>query len=176
MSPKAYILLSVIIFCNSCTNSYQDLGFSQTEWEQLTQQEQQQIRKQSNDIKWKHQEQAQHNVPSKLRFREIKVKFLEGKTYFANQESTFIPVEINLSEGSCNSVKLVNQAGEKKYLNICYKNYRLDIDPSPWQIDYQNGSALIYSSELWKYGFKYTKLNTKGKTKIKNLSVFIKVI
>ena len=174
MLAKNIFVLFLVFVCISCTSNYSDLGFSEKEWSSLTKNEQQQIIKKSKKLKWTHQQYTQHNVPMNLRFRNIEISFIKGTTNFSNNTSSFNPTKIKISENTCNSVKLTNTANQAKYLKMCYKNYRLSIDPSPWQEDYQDGSVLIYSNNLWKRGFKYTKLNTKGKTKIKNLSIFIR--
>lgn len=176
MLLKNIFLLFLGLACISCATNYSDLGFSESEWNNLTKKEQQQIIKKSKKLNWTHQQYTKHNVPMSLRFRNIEIDFLKGTTNFSNNAKSFQPTKIKISENTCDSVKIVSTSNQIKYLKICYKNYRLSIDPSPWQEDYQYGSVLIYSNNLWKRGFKYTNLNTKGKTKIKNLSIFIRSV
>ena len=152
-----------------CAHTPERLGFSDQEWAQLSEAKQAQILANADRVS----PRPLHDriVPSHLNIQQLKVTVHSGKAYLWPKKvlKSFKPVTVLISEGACRSIPLKAQQGvEQTELKACYHHQRLSLDPSPWQVEYQSGSAFFHASLLWLKGFQYQHVNTQGRAHLVN--------
>ncbi len=161
--------LLIITCLSGCAHTPERLGFSDQEWAQLSESKQAEILASADRLS----PRLLHDriVPSYFNIQHLKVTVHSGKAYLWPKKvlKPFKTVTVTMSEGACRSIPLKAQQGsEQTELKACYRHQRLSIDPSPWQAEYQSGSAFFHASLLWLKGFQYQQVNTQGRAHLVN--------
>ena len=174
---KLGFLLFVVFFgLIGCSSSPEKLGFTKEEWQKMPVSQQQDILQKHRKIQWTSPEHEVNDIPADLKFNMVKLKLIKGKARFGKQRKklAFKPVSFSLSNNSCYNVRLLAVSQKiQSQIKFCYANYRVSIDPSPWDLPYRQGSAFVYSSYFWHRGFLYENIKTKGVAKLSNASLYI---
>ena len=168
------LIVFSFLLLSACAVTPNQLGISQSEWNQYSEQQRQQIK---HDY---HQAQkVKHGMHAK-RGNSVLVVRIQGGQVLMPPYTSLQPYQaasFNIKAGECNvKIPLVqlNNSAQKTSLNVCYTNDVLYFDPSPYDPNLAKGALQFAYMPVWKRGFTYSNISSTGFTKLTNATVFVK--
>lgn len=171
------ILIIGILFSLTGCLSPTTLGISETEWQTYTPEQQKKIKSGYYEVLKTKVEKREEAGP--LENTKLLVKISGGKTNMPpfTQLSEYKPVEFQLSNGSCRSIRLEREDGQQSVeVKACFQGKSLYIDPSAYDVSKKVGSIRLYYSPVWDRGFTFENVSSSGYAHLTNVNVTVKVL
>lgn len=82
---------------------------------------------------------------------------------------------VDIQEGTCETTELDQPNGEHDVdLTLCYRDHKLEIDPSHYIYSKRHGTVALQESPTWKDGFTYKHVTSSGFARLKNAHIYVK--
>ncbi len=175
---KLILIASVLSILTGCTTNPTTLGISEKQWESYSKQERKVIANGYRQAqKNKKKESSKHASDNSV----LQVSISDGTAMMPpyTHRVAYQPVNFQIQAGSCNMKLNVYQADnpqQKVVLNACYQNGILYLDPSLYDPNMALGSIQFQYMPLWKRGFAYPDVSSKGLVKLRRANVSIKLL
>ncbi|HVV69291.1 MAG TPA: hypothetical protein VHE99_09735 [Gammaproteobacteria bacterium] len=173
---KFYYLIFLSLFLTGCaTVSPNKLGISQSEWDQYSDSQREQL------IENYHQAQRSKISHAKGGSSLLSVNIQDGKALMPpfTQLTAFQPISFNIREGKCNEkLTIVSAENPEQHtkLGICYQGGTLYMDPSPIDPSKADGSLQFPYMPIWSRGFTYPNVTSTGMAKLTNVNITVQEI
>jgi hypothetical protein len=179
MSHLAFLIVSCLLMSACQMVSPNMLGISSQQWNNYSEKEKKNI---VNGYK-----QAQHvknnakATQSRADNSSLTVSIQGGKAMmppFVERED-YKPVSFMIKAGGCQQgipVSSVTTPVKQNRLTACYVDGILYIDSSPYDPEMALGSLELPNLPLWKRGFTYPDVSSKGRLKFSHVSITVKLI
>ncbi len=176
MIVRLLMLVVPLLLLSACAVSPNQLGISQSEWNQYSEQQRQQIKH-----NYRQAQEVKHEIHAKNGNSVLAVRVQGGQVLMPPYTSLqpYQAVAFNVKEGECNlKIAMVqpNNPDQKTSLKVCYANGVLYFDPSPYDPNFAKGALQFAYMPVWKRGFTYSNMSSTGFTKLTNATVFVKEI
>lgn len=174
---KLIFLLSLLVILTGCTSvNPSTLGISESQWQSYSKQERKTITEGYRQAQKKKKKESSKNASDKS---VLEVSIADGTAMMPpyTQRKAYQPVQFQIQAGICNLKVNVYEADDpqqKVVLNACYQNGILYLDPSLYDPNMALGSIQFQYMPLWKRGFTYPDVNSKGLVKFRHANVSVK--
>lgn len=168
--PKHLLLLAAPLLLTACMVGPKQLGISQTRWDSLTPEQQQQLKQDYKTIKI-----ANAKMPLVVKGKPVKVWLSGGTAKFPPdfKPSAYAPVGFVLQPGTCQQVGMrpKGPSNALTVLKACYSDGVVFFDPSTYDLDKQQASIYIQYQPLWGRGMTYRGISSEGYVGLKNANI-----
>lgn len=160
----------IAILLAGCAPTPSELGFSDQQWQGMNDQQRQQILAGYEQIQRASRNSTVYAGP------KIIVTITHGTAMMPpfTQALSYQPVHFEMKPGECRHVLLENLDGSREVkLPVCYNGLTLALDPSHYDLALSSGSMRFNYSPLWKQGFAYNGVSSRGLVHLAKVSVTI---
>jgi hypothetical protein len=176
---KLVFLLSLLTILTGCTTvNPNTLGISEKQWESYSKQERKTITDGYRQAQKKKKNESSKHTSDKT---ALQVSISDGTAMMPpyTQRVAYQLVNFQIQAGICNMKVDIYQTGnpqQKVVLNACYQNGILYLDPSLYDPNMALGSIQFQYMPLWKRGFTYPDVNSKGIVKLRHANISVKLL
>ncbi len=165
------VLVLTLLTAACATVSPSKLGISQSQWDQYSDTERQQI------LQGYQQAQRQKVSSSAKSDSVLQVNIQEGKVTSPPFTDLYVyqPLSFSIQMGDCHKRIPVSLTDSRKKaaLEACYINDTLYLDPSVYEPAKAIGSLQFPYMPMWKRGFTYPDLSSSGRLKLTHANVTV---
>lgn len=167
------ILLLITLALSACVTPAR-LGISESEWGNLTPEEQAKIKQGYFEVKKNKTAGQEKIIPDgsvvHLRVSGGKV----GMPPFASAYD-YTPFEVDVHSGECQNINVKELHGDKTVgIQVCYFNKTVYLDPSRYDPNKSIGSIQLHYSPIWDRGFTYQNVSSSGYAHFNNVNVAVR--
>lgn len=173
----SFLVFSALTACQMVKPN--TLGISNAQWQTYSEPEKKKIIDGYHQAqKVKKNKKSNHCASDKS---VLQVSIEGGKVIMPpyTQSKSYQPVNFSIKSGDCNMKVNIQQVGNPKQkvpLEVCYRNSILYLDPSSYDPELALGSLQFAYLPLWKRGFVYPDVNSKGLVKFQHANISIKTL
>lgn len=164
------VLVLILLTAACATVSPNKLGISQSQWDQYSDSQRQQI------IEGYQQAQRQ-KVSSSQRSGSVLQVTVQGGEVTSPPFTDFYayqPISFSIQSGQCHQkIPVVPDQGKKTALEVCYINDTLYLDPSAYEPAKAIGALQFPYMPVWKRSFTYPDLSSTGRLKLTHVNVTV---
>ena len=172
---KMMILFVMPLLLSACSVGPQQLGLSHTSWDNLSDEQQQQLKADYLYIK-----AANAKMPLVAKGSPVKVTISNGFAKFPPdyKRSRYEPATFSMQPGSCQQVGLraASPSNALTLLKVCYSDEVLFFDPSTFNRDKQQASIYIQYQPLWVRGMSYKGISSEGFVGLQNVNIHVQKV
>jgi hypothetical protein len=176
---KKIVLLVLALVLTGCASvSSYDLGISQEQWAQYTDNKHEQILKNYQFVQERRSSvQGNQTIDRTTR---LEVEISGGKVMLPPYTilQTYEPIKFTIYSGDCTKVVPVYNADnlQASELGVCFKDHVLYLDPSRYDLTKLFGSIQLAYLPLWKRGFTYPDVASSGYLRLTDANITVNLI
>jgi len=170
---RLFLVLMLIVFLAGCAGPNQ-LGFSEHQWNQMNKK-----KKKALQAEYRYVQDNPYRIKTVYDGPNIDIYMLHGEAmmppfdqYYSFQNDLF-----RMKPGECEMVRLNSlDTTNSVRMRVCYDGLYVSIDPSAYDKNKRRGTVHFAYNPIWKRGFTYSDVNSKGYVRLHDASISIKAI
>ena len=165
--------LLFILLLSGCAGPTQ-LGFSHYQWSKMSDQE-----KKSLKAEYHYVQNNPYKIKTVYSGPDIDIYMLNGEALMPpfEQAYSFQNELFRMKPGTCEYIHLRSiDTAHSVRMRVCYDGLYVSMDPSAYDKDKRRGTVHFAYNPVWKRGFTYSNVNSKGYARLSDASISIKAI
>lgn len=179
-SSKLIVFFICAVFCGGCAStSPLALGISEEQWEEFSQEKQDELLHNYSILQAQDKTLTTTDDAVETKEPALIIKVHHGQAMlppFLNW-SPYKECKFYLAKNTCSKGTIHSLEAETTIdLKACYFENLLYIDPTKYDPNNTQGTVTFTYSPLWRQGFSYTKIHTDGYVRLKDATVYVKLL